>query len=53
MELKGKPDIPFRVPPGIKLISVDARTGQRASGQWLDPRSVQARHRAAGRLRTG
>ncbi len=33
MELKGKPDIPFRVPPGIKLISVDARSGQRASGQ--------------------
>ena len=32
MALKGKPDIPFRVPPGIKLISVDARTGQRSSG---------------------
>ena len=32
MELKGKPDIPFRVPPGIKLISVDARSGQRSSG---------------------
>ena len=32
MALKNKPDIPFRVPPGIKLISVDARTGQRSSG---------------------
>ena len=32
MALKGKPDIPFRVPPGIKLISVDARSGQRSSG---------------------
>lgn len=33
MALKNKPDIPFRVPPGIKLISVDARSGQRSSGQ--------------------
>jgi penicillin-binding protein 1A len=32
MALKGKPDIPFRVPTSIKLISVDARTGQRSSG---------------------
>lgn len=32
MALKGKPDIPFRVPPGIKLISVDARSGQRSTG---------------------
>ena len=32
MALKNKPDIPFRVPPGIKLISVDARSGQRSSG---------------------
>lgn len=30
--LKDKPDVPFRVPPGIKLISVDAKTGMRASG---------------------
>ncbi|MGH6818559.1 MAG: penicillin-binding protein 1A [Methylovirgula sp.] len=32
MALKGKPDIPFRVPPGIKLISVDYETGVRATG---------------------
>ena len=32
MALKNKPDIPFRVPPGIKLIPVDARSGQRSSG---------------------
>jgi penicillin-binding protein 1A len=31
--LKDKPDVPFRVPPGIKLISVDPRTGMRSSGQ--------------------
>ena len=30
--LKDKPDVPFRVPPGIKLISVDAHSGLRASG---------------------
>ncbi|MCI4679561.1 penicillin-binding protein 1A [Rhodoblastus acidophilus] len=32
MALTGKPDTPFRVPPGIKLISVDLRTGMRSSG---------------------
>jgi membrane peptidoglycan carboxypeptidase len=30
--LKGKPDVPFRVPPGIKLVSVDPRSGTRSSG---------------------
>ncbi|HLK80169.1 MAG TPA: penicillin-binding protein 1A [Xanthobacteraceae bacterium] len=30
MALADKPAMPFRVPPGIKLIRVDARTGQRA-----------------------
>ncbi|MDH7794864.1 MULTISPECIES: penicillin-binding protein 1A [unclassified Beijerinckia] len=30
--LKGKPDVPFRVPPGIKLISIDPRSGLRSSG---------------------
>lgn len=30
--LKDKPDVPFRVPPGIKLVSVDPRSGTRASG---------------------
>jgi penicillin-binding protein 1A len=31
--LKDKPDTPFRVPPGIKLISVDVHSGLRSSGQ--------------------
>ena len=45
MALKDTPDTPFRVPPGIKLISVDVHTGMRADRAGLDPRSVQARHR--------
>jgi penicillin-binding protein 1A len=32
MALKDKPDAPFRVPPGIKLISVDVHSGMRSSG---------------------
>jgi penicillin-binding protein 1A len=32
MALKNKPDVPFRVPAGIKLISVDPKSGQRYSG---------------------
>jgi penicillin-binding protein 1A len=32
LALKDVPDTPFRVPPGIKLISVDAKTGVRSSG---------------------
>jgi penicillin-binding protein 1A len=32
MALAGKPDTPFRVPPGIKLISVDLHSGMRSSG---------------------
>jgi penicillin-binding protein 1A len=31
MALAGKPDIPFRAPPGIKLIWVNANTGTRTS----------------------
>jgi penicillin-binding protein 1A len=31
--LKDAPDTPFRVPPGIKLISVDVHSGMRATGQ--------------------
>ena len=30
--LKDKPDTPFRVPPGIKLVSVDVHTGMRSTG---------------------
>ena len=30
--LKDTPDTPFRVPPGIKLISVDVHTGMRSTG---------------------
>ena len=32
MALKDTPDTPFRVPPGIKLISVDVHTGMRGTG---------------------
>jgi len=32
LALKDKPDTPFRVPAGIKLISVDLKTGMRATG---------------------
>ena len=32
MALADKPDTPFRVPPGIKLISVDVKSGMRSSG---------------------
>ena len=32
MALKDKPDTPFRIPPGIKLVSVNVKTGLRASG---------------------
>ncbi len=32
MALADKPDVPFRVPPGIKLIQVDAKSGMRATG---------------------
>jgi penicillin-binding protein 1A len=32
MALADKPDTPFRVPPGIKLISVDVHSGMRSSG---------------------
>ena len=31
MALADKPAVPFRVPAGIKLIRVDAKTGMRAS----------------------
>ena len=33
MALKDTPDTPFRVPPGIKLISVDYHSGMRSTGQ--------------------
>jgi penicillin-binding protein 1A len=32
MALADKPDTPFRVPPGIKLISVDVKSGMRSTG---------------------
>ena len=53
--LADKPAMPFKVPPGIKLIRVDVKTGQRATPRTpeRDPRSLQARHGAArlGRAR--
>ena len=50
--LADKPAVPFRVPSGIKLIRVDAKTGMRAGpgDSQGDPGGVQARHRAARRL---
>ena len=53
MALKDTPDTPFRIPPGIKLISVDVHSGMRSSGTGLDPRGVQAGHRPARQLRLG
>ena len=41
MALKNKPDIPFRVPPGIKLISVDPRSGQRSTGAGSIPEAFK------------
>jgi penicillin-binding protein 1A len=32
MALADQPAVPFRVPPGIKLIRVDPKTGLRATG---------------------
>lgn len=31
--LEGKPGIPFRVPPGVRLVRVDARSGRPSSGK--------------------
>ena len=51
LALADKPAIPFKVPAGIKLIRVDAKTGMRAGpgeGGRHHPGSLQAGHRAAG-----
>ena len=46
--LADKSAAPFRVPPGLKLVRVDPKSGTRAGpGDRLDPRSVQAGHGAA------
>ena len=47
--LADKPAAPFRVPPGLKLMRVDPKSGtaRRAGQPALDPRSLQAGHRAA------
>jgi penicillin-binding protein 1A len=39
LALAGKPDIPFRAPPGIKLIWVDVRSGMRTSAS--SPGAIQ------------
>ena len=31
--LAGKPRVPFRIPPGIKLVRVDPKTGLRTNGR--------------------
>ena len=50
LALADKPAIPFKVPAGIKLIRVDAKTGMRAGPATAADHSgsLQARHRAAG-----
>ena len=50
MALKDTPDTPFRVPPGIKLISVDVHSRHALERSGHDHGGVQARHRAAGFL---
>ena len=46
--LADKPAVPFRVPAGIKLIRIDPRPAcAPAPARGVDPRSLQARHRAA------
>ena len=47
--LADKPAMEFRMPPGIKLIRVDVKTGQRATlgNPERDPGGLQARHRPA------
>ena len=50
MALKDTPDTPFRIPPGIKLISVDVHTGMRGERRRLDHGGVQARHWTARQL---
>ncbi len=53
MALKDTPDTPFRVPPGIKLISVDVHTRHARDRAGDDPRGLQAGHRAARHLWRG
>ena len=50
MALKDTPDTPFRIPPGIKLISVDVHSGMRGTGAWFDHGGVQAWHWTARQL---
>ena len=49
--LAGKPAVPFRVPPGIKLVRVDLKTGLRA-GPAPSGRSWKPSSRAPRRLTT-
>ena len=51
LALANKPATPFKVPAGIRLVRVDAKSGTRpgpARGRPHHPGSVQAGHRAAG-----
>ena len=52
LALADKPPTPFKVPAGIRLVRIDAKSGMRPSpggeGGRTDPGSVQAGHRAAG-----
>jgi penicillin-binding protein 1A len=44
--LDGTPPTPFRTPPGILLVQVDAETGRRSRNQGRHLGSLPARHRA-------
>ena len=51
LALADKPATPFKVPAGIRLVRVDAKSGMRPGpgrGRPHHPGSVQAGHRAAG-----
>ena len=51
LALADKPATPFKVPPGIRLVRIDAKSGMRPGtgrGRPHHPGSVQAGHRAAG-----
>ena len=53
LALADKPPTPFKVPPGIRLVRIDSKSGMRpAPGEGWPHRSgsLQAGHRAAGEL---
>jgi penicillin-binding protein 1A len=35
--LKDWPRLPFAIPPGVRMVRIDRRSGRRVFGQWPDP----------------